>query len=364
MASPADWSKPSGYQTMIPTTGSVGLPDSHGQSYFGYTVTSRRDAGGGYSALLTGFSGNDLWFTYNQSNTANPTWKKILHNGNFNSYAPTLTGVSASGTWDISITGNAATAANLSSAAGNISSTSSGTVYTSAVQVREVNRGGVQGSNMAYAPRLAFHWGGLVANSLAIEPSGRLGVFNNPGTAYEDFIAQNITATGTLTATNLSGTNTGDQNLSSMVTLTGTQTLTNKTFTAPVIGTPASGNLSNCTSDGTNAIGYRHIPQNIQSIAYTLVLTDAAKHILHPTADTTARIFTIPANASLSFPIGTAVTFVNQSGAGIMTIAITTDVMRLAGAGTTGSRALAANGIATAVKLTATEWIISGTGLT
>jgi hypothetical protein len=38
--------------------------------------------------------------------------------------------------------------------------------------------------------------------------------------------------------------------------------------------------------------------------------------------------------------------------------------MRLAGAGTTGSRTLAANGIATAIKLTSTEWIISGTGLT
>lgn len=39
---------------------------------------------------------------------------------------------------------------------------------------------------------------------------------------------------------------------SSLVTLTGTQTLTNKTltsptFTAPVLGTPASGNLANCT---------------------------------------------------------------------------------------------------------------------
>jgi hypothetical protein len=47
-----------------------------------------------------------------------------------------------------------------------------------------------------------------------------------------------------------------------------------------------------------------------------------------------------------------------------MTISITTDTMRLAGAGTTGSRTLAANGIATALKITSTEWIINGTGLT
>lgn len=106
------------------------------------------------------------------------------------------------------------------------------------------------------------------------------------------------------------------------------------------------------------------IPQNSQSAAYTLVLADANKHILHPSADTTARIFTIPANSSVAFPIGTAVTFVNQNAGGVITIAITTDTMRLAGAGTTGSRTLAANGMATALKITSTEWIISGTGLT
>lgn len=110
--------------------------------------------------------------------------------------------------------------------------------------------------------------------------------------------------------------------------------------------------------------GSSGIPQNSQSANYTLVLADANTHIFHPSADTTARIFTIPANASVAFPIGTAVTFVNQNGAGVVTIAITSDTMRLAGAGTTGSRTLSANGLATALKITATEWIISGTGLT
>ena len=51
------------------------------------------------------------------------------------------------------------------------------------------------------------------------------------------------------------------------------------------------------------------------------------------------------------------------ASAGEVTIAITSDTMRLAGVGTTGSRTLAANGIATAIKLTSTEWIISGSGL-
>ena len=36
----------------------------------------------------------------------------MLHSGNFNTYAPTLTGTGASGTWSIGITGNAGTVTN------------------------------------------------------------------------------------------------------------------------------------------------------------------------------------------------------------------------------------------------------------
>jgi hypothetical protein len=139
---------------------------------------------------------------------------------------------------------------------------------------------------------------------------------------------------------------------------------TSPTFVTPVLGTPSSGTLSSCTVDGTNAVGFRTIPQESKSAAYTLVLADSGKHIFHPSADTTARTFTIPANGSVAYPIGTAITFINQNGAGVITIAITTDTMRLSPAGTTGSRTLAANGSATAVKVTSTEWIISGSGLT
>lgn len=128
-------------------------------------------------------------------------------------------------------------------------------------------------------------------------------------------------------------------------------------------------NLADVTTDtpGVSALWVPvimgSIPQNIQSAAYTFALTDAGKHILHPSADTTARVFTIPANASVAFPIGTVLTVINQAGAGIVTLAITTDTMRWAPSGTTGSRALAANGVATFVKLTATEWIVNGVGL-
>jgi hypothetical protein len=153
-----------------------------------------------------------------------------------------------------------------------------------------------------------------------------------------------------------------------------------------VSGAPGAGdlistnNLSDVSNAGTArsnlglAIGtnvqafdaqlFSNIPQNSKSAAYTTVLTDAQKHIFHPSADTTARTFTIDSNANVPYPIGTAITFINQHSAGVVTIAITTDTMRLAGPGTTGNRTLAADGVATAIKVTSTEWIISGTGLT
>ena len=108
----------------------------------------------------------------------------------------------------------------------------------------------------------------------------------------------------------------------------------------------------------------RLIPQNSKSADYTLVLTDAGKHIYHPSADTSGRTITIPANASVAYTIGTAITFVNDTSAGALTIAITSDTLVLAPDGTTGSRTLAANGMATCIKMTATRWMISGSGLT
>lgn len=135
---------------------------------------------------------------------------------------------------------------------------------------------------------------------------------------------------------------------------------------APTFRAPVAADINGLQGTGLTAgdVGFRTIPQNSQSTAYTTVAADSGKHILHPAADTTARTFTIDSNANVAYPIGTAITFVNEHGAGVVTIAITSDTMRLAGAGTTGSRTLAADGVATAIKITSTSWIISGSGLT
>lgn len=109
-------------------------------------------------------------------------------------------------------------------------------------------------------------------------------------------------------------------------------------------------------------IGFQSIPQNSKSAAYTTVLSDAGKHILHPLADNNARTFTIDSNANVPYPIGTFIYFVNLINT--VTIAITSDTLLFSPSGGTGSRTLAANGNAKALKIETTKWMISGFGIT
>jgi hypothetical protein len=111
------------------------------------------------------------------------------------------------------ISGNAATATtstNLYGAGGSyIASSNGGKSYSLSIQVREAGLAGAQASNMVYAPRLAFHWSGVVASSIAMEANGRIGIFNNPGTAYENFVAETIYANSSFQG-NLTGNVTGN----------------------------------------------------------------------------------------------------------------------------------------------------------
>lgn len=128
------------------------------------------------------------------------------------------------------------------------------------------------------------------------------------------------------------------------------------------------------TSSGAASVSYINLtketsPTSIRqrsiSSATTTVLDDAGRQLYHPGADTTARTWTIDSNANVPYPIGTCIQFVNDTSAGVITISITTDTLVLAGAGTTGSRTLAASNWATACKITSTRWMIAGSsGLT
>jgi hypothetical protein len=109
-----------------------------------------------------------------------------------------------------------------------------------------------------------------------------------------------------------------------------------------------------------NYVGYIGIPQNAQTGAYTLVMTDIGKQIYLSSASST---ITIPANSSVAFPIGTTISFATAPSI-TMTIAISTDTMYLTGSSSTGSRTLAGTGLAAATKVASTTWYINGIGLT
>jgi len=97
-------------------------------------------------------------------------------------------------------------------------------------------------------------------------------------------------------------------------------------------------------------------PQNSKSADYTLVIGDAGRQIFHPATDTTARNFTIPANANVAFDIGTVVLFVNEQGAGYLTVRAESDTLSALD-GTTGPVLISGGNILTAIKVTATKWL-------
>lgn len=108
---------------------------------------------------------------------------------------------------------------------------------------------------------------------------------------------------------------------------------------------------------GTTVTGF---PQNLVSASYTLALTDAGKHVY---VTVTGQTITVPDNGTVAFPIGSTVVVINAAAVST-SIAITTGALYLAGVGTAGTRTLAAFGIATLLKVTATTWLVSGNGLT
>lgn len=107
------------------------------------------------------------------------------------------------------------------------------------------------------------------------------------------------------------------------------------------------------------------IPVTTISTNITTTLAHANGMFYHPSTDTTARTITIDSNANVAYPLGTSLTFDNDISAGTLTIAITSDTLVLVGSlASTGSRTLVAGGRATAVKVAATRWRISGVSLT
>jgi len=118
------------------------------------------------------------------------------------------------------------------------------------------------------------------------------------------------------------------------------------------------------TSLGVNLANVIGLPQQSQSANYTLTLADAGRSVVHPITDNNARTFTIPSNFSVAYPVGTQITFVNM--ANTLTVELANDLMYQAAGGSypPASVQVAAYGVATALKVTNTSWIIWGENLT
>lgn len=108
--------------------------------------------------------------------------------------------------------------------------------------------------------------------------------------------------------------------------------------------------------------GYLDAPQNLENATYQLVLSDRGKQIAHTSAS--PHTWTIPANASVAFPLGTVIQFVGATGAAAVTLNITTDTLVWTPSGTTGSRTLTPPFVAAISKVTSTQWLLSGNGIT
>lgn len=100
---------------------------------------------------------------------------------------------------------------------------------------------------------------------------------------------------------------------------------------------------------------YPKVPQNAKTAAYTLLASDAGKHI----SITTGGI-TVPAGV---FAVGDAISVYNNSGSNQTITQGASTTLRLAGSASTGNRTVAQYGLCTILCVASNVFVISGAGL-
>ena len=215
--------------------------------------------------------------------------------------------------------------------------------------------------------------GGPITTSGTVTLAGTLAIANGgTGTTSTTFASLTTNVTGTLPVANggtgITSLGAGvatflgtpsSANLASAVTdETGSGLLvfaTSPTLTTPLLGTPTSGVLSNCTVDGTNKVGYLKVPQSgsAKTTSYTLVVGDVGEFIELGASGA----IVIP---DATFAAGDVVSIFNNTGS---TATITCSITTAYIAGTFTDKAtmtLAAAGVATVLFISGTVCVVSG----
>jgi hypothetical protein len=193
-----------------------------------------------------------------------------------------------------------------------------------------------------------------VANSVAIanvSGAGNIATVNLDGNT-----ANYLDGTGSwgpVTAT--SATTAGTVTTNAQPNITSLGTLVDLDVTGNISG----GNI-NANTNGF-AIGYKEIPPVVLSANDTLALEDSGKHFRSTTAGNIT--LSIPTNATVAFPTGTAISIVEQAAGNILVNAISGVTLYQAGNSTAGNRVVSTYGVATLMKVDTDTWFISGTGV-
>ena len=103
------------------------------------------------------------------------------------------------------------------------------------------------------------------------------------------------------------------------------------------------------------------IPQVLFTADATLALSDLGKHLYSTLS--TANTITIPDNGTVVWPVGSAITIVNQGTANISLVQSSGVSLYMAGNTTSSSRNVASYGMATLLNVSANVWFINGTGV-
>jgi hypothetical protein len=207
--------------------------------------------------------------------------------------------------------------------------------------------------NMVFGTGVTFPANMTVAQLLALTGAPKADGTGATGTGWGISItgsaASAVTSATCGVASNLSGTSQWSTPYQSASAVTS------------YVAAGVAGQILTSAGNAAPVWSYPKVNINSQSAAYTFALTDGGGMVYHPPADTTARTWTIPSNASVAFDVGTVITIDNDYGAGALTISITTDTLVLVGAaGSTGSRTVASGTQAAIVKVSSTRWRISG----